>query len=61
MRSMTAQLRSLAAGAAQPNISVTKAAEFPISIPPADEQKRIVAKLELLTQPLTQLKLALER
>lgn len=39
---------SLGAGGAQPNISRTKIINYPIPVPPLDEQKRIVAKVEEL-------------
>ena len=39
-------------GGAQPNISRVKLVEHLISLPPLNEQKRIVQKIEQLTQLL---------
>ncbi|NJL20010.1 MAG: restriction endonuclease subunit S [Leptolyngbyaceae cyanobacterium SM1_3_5] len=42
------ELRALAAGGAQPNLNVGKIKEILIPLPPCEEQKRIVAKVDRL-------------
>ena len=42
------ELRALAAGGAQPNLNLRKIKETLIPIPPLEEQKRIVAKVNQL-------------
>jgi len=42
------ELRALAAGGAQPNLNVGKIKETLIPLPPLEEQKRIVEKIEQL-------------
>lgn len=44
------ELRALAAGGAQPNLNVGKIKETLIPLPPLEEQKRIVAKVDELMQ-----------
>ncbi len=50
------EIRSFAAGGAQPNLNVGKISTTVIPIPPLNEQKRIVAKVELLMLLCEQLK-----
>ena len=42
------ELRALAAGGAQPNLNVGKIKEILVPLPPQEEQKRIVAKVDQL-------------
>jgi type I restriction enzyme S subunit len=44
----TDEFKSIGQGGAQPNISQTLIKQFPIAIPPFNEQRRIVAKLDRL-------------
>ena len=50
------EIRSFAAGGAQPNLNVGKISTTVIPIPPLNEQKRIVAKVDLLMLLCEQLK-----
>jgi type I restriction enzyme, S subunit len=53
--SMRPALTAISEGGAQPNISKRKIVEFPIPVPPLEEQRRIVAKIEELMALVDQL------
>lgn len=50
LKKQYAELRSLAAGGAQPNLNVGKIKNALIPLPPLEEQKRIVAKVDQLME-----------
>ena len=54
------EIRSSAAGGAQPNLNVGKIAAGVLPVPPLEEQKRIVTKVEELTTLCDQLKQRLQ-
>jgi type I restriction enzyme S subunit len=60
VESITEQVLQRAYGGAQPNISPKEIEEFPILLPPLNEQKRIVAKIEELRDRLHRSKQSLE-
>ena len=60
MYSMIATILQNAYGGAQPNISASELCEFNIPLPPINEQKRIVAKIEELYSVLDKIEASLQ-
>lgn len=55
------ELRMHAAGGAQPNLNVRKVSQMVVPMPPLDEQRRIVAKVEELTALCDALKVRIQQ
>jgi type I restriction enzyme S subunit len=55
------QMRNLAEGGNQPNLNLSKLKEFPVSLPPLAEQKRIADKLDALLARVDACRERLER
>ena len=60
MYSMIGTILQNAYGGAQPNISASELCEFNVPIPPINEQKRIVAKIEELYSVLDKIEASLQ-